>query len=84
MLLVTNIYLNDTLDVSMAPVAFLLVLLFGVALSAEVAVLAGLENNASSFTLAFGTGITLDVNFVNTLSSTRGLSRDAIFFVLPS
>lgn len=34
MLLVTDIYLNDTLDVSLAPVTLLLVLLFGVALSA--------------------------------------------------
>ena len=84
MLLVTDIYLNDTLDVSLAPVTLLLVLLFGVALSAKVAVLAGLENDASSFTLAFGARVTLDVNFVNTLSGTRGLPRDAIFFVLPS
>ena len=84
MLLVTDIYLNDTLDVSRASVALLLVLLFCVALSAKVAVLAGLENDASCFSRAYSARVTLDVNFINTLSGTRGLTWDAIFFIMPS
>jgi hypothetical protein len=80
MLLVTNIYLNDTLDVTRAPVAFLLVLIYCVKLPAEVGVLAGLENDASCFSLAYGATLTLDVNFFNTLSGTRRLPWNAIFF----
>ncbi len=84
MLLITHVNLNDTIDISMTSLAFLLVFFLRVTFSAQVAVLAWLENNAAGLIFAICASIALDVNLINAFSRERWCSWDPIFFILLS
>ncbi len=84
MLLVTNINLDKAINSLLASIALMLVFLLCIAIIAQVAVFARLENYASRFFLTFSACVTFDVNFINTITSDRRSIRQLIFLILSS